>query len=136
MKHRKGFNRLARKPAHRLSLYRHMATALFRVISRDWMSLEMCSPISPMSSSSSSMISERRAMSSSLRTAKSEAFSSAGAALLPGGSSGMGGKFATSCVPSSFCMWTQEICSLCGSKEETIRISQGREAFTVSKMME
>jgi large subunit ribosomal protein L17 len=30
MKHRKGFNRLARKPAHRLSLYRHMAAALFR----------------------------------------------------------------------------------------------------------
>jgi large subunit ribosomal protein L17 len=29
MKHRKGFNRLARKPAHRLSLYRHVATALF-----------------------------------------------------------------------------------------------------------
>ena len=30
MKHRKGFNRLARKPAHRLSLYRHMTAALFR----------------------------------------------------------------------------------------------------------
>jgi large subunit ribosomal protein L17 len=30
MKHRKGFNRLARKPAHRRSLYRHMAAALFR----------------------------------------------------------------------------------------------------------
>jgi large subunit ribosomal protein L17 len=30
MRHRKSFTRLARKPAHRLSLYRHMATALFR----------------------------------------------------------------------------------------------------------
>jgi large subunit ribosomal protein L17 len=30
MRHRKSFNRLARKPAHRLSLYRHVATALFR----------------------------------------------------------------------------------------------------------
>jgi large subunit ribosomal protein L17 len=30
MRHRKSFKRLARKPAHRLSLYRHMATALFR----------------------------------------------------------------------------------------------------------
>ena len=30
MRHRKSFVRLARKPAHRLSLYRHMATALFR----------------------------------------------------------------------------------------------------------
>jgi large subunit ribosomal protein L17 len=30
MRHRKSFVRLARKPAHRLSLYRHMASALFR----------------------------------------------------------------------------------------------------------
>ncbi len=30
MRHRKSFVRLARKPAHRLSLYRHMATALFQ----------------------------------------------------------------------------------------------------------
>jgi len=30
MKHRRSFNRLARKPAHRRSLYRHLATALFR----------------------------------------------------------------------------------------------------------
>jgi large subunit ribosomal protein L17 len=30
MRHRKSFVRLGRKPAHRRSLYRHMATALFR----------------------------------------------------------------------------------------------------------
>lgn len=30
MRHRRSFKRLNRKPAHRISLYRHMATALFR----------------------------------------------------------------------------------------------------------
>jgi len=30
MRHRKSFTRLARKPAHRRALYRHMAAALFR----------------------------------------------------------------------------------------------------------
>ena len=30
MKHRRSFRKLNRKPAHRLSMFRHMATALFR----------------------------------------------------------------------------------------------------------